>query len=173
MVSPALCHMLIGPPGSGKTTLAHRLHQLIPQSCLVSTDQIRQQLYGDPTTQGPWSEIEAVVEAQVKQAIHQGQTLIYDATNVKPVWRQDLLQRLAPLQISWVGWHLTTPLATCLQWNRQRPRAVAPAVIEAMHQNLDHCPPRLDEGFIALYSLDPGQGLDAVKPRLHSLAEML
>jgi predicted kinase len=161
--------MLIGPPGSGKSTLAHHLHQLIPQSCLVSTDQIRQQLYGDPTIQGPWPQIEAVVEAQVRQALDQGQTVIYDATNARRVWRQALLQRLAPLQATWVGWYLTTPLATCLEWNRQRPRAVAPEVIEALYQALKQFPPQAAEGFIALYALDPRQGLDTLADRLQQL----
>jgi predicted kinase len=173
MASPPLCHMLIGPPGSGKTTLARHLHQLIPQSCVVSTDQIRQHLYGDPIIQGPWPQIEAVVEAQARQVIHQGQTLIYDATNTKPLWRQALLQRLAPLQTSWVGWPLTTPLATCLEWNRQRSRAVDPAVIAAMHQDLRQFPPQADEGFIALYPLDPRQGLEAVEAQLQSLVKVL
>lgn len=169
MATPPLCHMLIGPPGSGKTTLAHHLHRLMPHSCLVSTDRIRQQLYGDPAIQGPWPEIEAVVEEQIKVAIHQGQTMIYDATNTKRVWRQALVQHFAPLGIPWVGWYLTTPLATCLAWNSQRPRAVDTAVIEAMHQDLHQFPPQAAEGFIALYPLNPCRDLGSVEAHLQQL----
>ncbi len=169
MATHPLCHMLIGPPGSGKTSLAHHLQRLMPQSCLVSTDCIRQQLYGDPAIQGPWSEIEAAVEEQIKQAIHQGQSIIYDATNAKRAWRQALLQHFAPLQTPWVGWHLTTPLATCLAWNSQRPRAVNTAVIEAMHQDLHQFPPQVAEGFVALYPLNPCRDLDRVEAHLQQL----
>jgi energy-coupling factor transporter ATP-binding protein EcfA2 len=30
--TPLRCHLLIGPPGSGKTTLAHQLAPLLPQA---------------------------------------------------------------------------------------------------------------------------------------------
>ncbi|MBU6229501.1 MAG: AAA family ATPase [Cyanobacteria bacterium REEB459] len=173
MALPPLCHMLIGPPGSGKTTLAHRLQELIPQSCLVSTDQIRQHLYGDPALQGPWPDIEAVVQEQIRQAIHQGCQVIYDATNAQPAWRLDLLQRLAPPPVVWVGWHLTTLLATCLEQNQQRPRAVATAVIEILYQALQVAPPQVTEGFMALYALDPRQELDTLAERLHHLTLQL
>lgn len=169
MASPPPCHMLIGPPGSGKTTLAHHLQGLIPHSCLIATDQIRQQLYGDPAIQGAWPQIQAIVEERVKQAIHQGQPIIYDATNARRVWRMTLLRDLADLQIPWVGWHLTTPLATCLEWNRQRPRWVATAVVEALHQDLNQFPPQAAEGFIAIYALNPCQGFDKVAGRLQRL----
>lgn len=170
MAISTVCHMLIGPPGSGKTTLACHLQRLISRSCLIATDQIRQQLYGDPTVQGLWPQIEAVVEHQAREAIHQGQTIIYDATNAKRVWRVALLQRLAHLQAVWVGWHLTTPLATCLEWNSRRPRFVNPVVIEALHQALSQFPPQVTEGFIALYSLNPCRGLDSVEDCLYQLA---
>ncbi len=52
------CHLLIGPPDSGKTTLAavlaHRLTQLGQPNEVLSTDGIREELYGDATIQGFW-----------------------------------------------------------------------------------------------------------------------
>jgi hypothetical protein len=37
---------------------------------------------------------------------------------------------------------------------------MAPEVIEALYQALKQSPPQAAEGFIALYALDPRQGLD-------------
>jgi predicted kinase len=55
--APLRCHLLIGPPGSGKTTLAHQLAPLLNgaegQSAVVlSTDAIRAELFGDAAVQG-------------------------------------------------------------------------------------------------------------------------
>ena len=49
--------LLIGPPGSGKTTMAVLMAPLLNAE-LLSTDCIRKELYGDETCQGEWSEIE-------------------------------------------------------------------------------------------------------------------
>jgi predicted kinase len=54
MVTPMLrCHLLIGPPASGKTTLAAVLAELVGGQVL-STDAIRTELYGDAAIQGAW-----------------------------------------------------------------------------------------------------------------------
>lgn len=46
-----LCHFLIGVPSSGKSTFAQLLAQTGNYQ-IISTDAIRQQLYGDETIQG-------------------------------------------------------------------------------------------------------------------------
>jgi predicted kinase len=93
MSAPLICHFLIGPPGSGKSTFAAELAK--QGGCrIVSTDQIRETLYGDPSIQGDWSEIEAQVLSQIREAIAANQPVIYDATNAKRVWRMTLLMQL-------------------------------------------------------------------------------
>ncbi|MBW4428061.1 MAG: ATP-binding protein [Nostoc desertorum CM1-VF14] len=57
MPARLICHYLIGPPGSGKSTLAAQMSQLIPNSRIISTDQIRGKLYGNEEIQGDWAEI--------------------------------------------------------------------------------------------------------------------
>jgi predicted kinase len=135
--------MLIGPPGSGKSTLAQQMQQILEPSCIVSTDRIRQDLYGDEATQGPWPEIEAVVLHQMHEALVQGKCIIYDATNAKRVWRMGLFQALNRPEIAWVGWQLTTSVATCVQWNRLRDRTVPETVIADMGKPSSNFPPSL------------------------------
>jgi predicted kinase len=154
MVVPWRCHLLIGPPGSGKSTLARQIQAGLPHSCLVSTDQIRQNLYGDAAKQGAWPDIEAEVVRQITQAVERGEAVIYDATNAWRPWRVALLKRLEPLDIAWIGWHLTTPLAICQQRNSQRTRQVPAAVIESSYEALQRCPPSVTEGFVAVYALE-------------------
>ncbi len=145
-------HFLIGPPGSGKSTLAALLAQICDDCQIVSTDTIRQELYGDPCIQGHWPEIEARVFDQIDKACRQGQVLIYDATNAYRCWRHDLLQKLP--DTNWIGWHLTTPPDVCKERNQLRPRQVPDPVIDRMAQALKTFPPVPAEGFLDVLTLD-------------------
>ena len=107
MMEPLLCHMLIGPPGSGKTTLAQQMQQIIPDSRIVSTDQIRKSLYGNEANQGDWFEIEAVVIQRINAALDHDTSVIYDATNAKRIWRMGLLQKTGATRrrLDWLAVH--------------------------------------------------------------------
>jgi len=156
MSTSPISHFLIGPPGSGKSTLANHLTKL-GKYHLVSTDQIRQELYGDMNIQGEWMEIEAKVISQIVQAIAQGDAVIYDATNAKRSWRLDLLQKInfaAGCSVGWVGWYLKTPIAVCRTWNQQRTRQVSEEIIENMSKSLQDFPPVPAEGFIVVKQVD-------------------
>jgi predicted kinase len=148
------CFILIGLPGSGKSTLAQQLLTHRPNSILVSTDQIREQLYGDPSIQGDWQTIEQQVLTQIQQSILIGHPVIYDATNYNRRHRIDLLQKLSkhsPAQ--WIGLYFKTPLEQCKKWNKQRDRQVTEAVIDIMNECLDASPPTIDEGFDKIYEI--------------------
>nr|WP_275072621.1 AAA family ATPase [Petrachloros mirabilis] len=56
-------------PGSGKSTLAQQWVAHDPNLCWVSTDAIRQNLFGDAAIQGAWPPIEAEALRQIKGAI--------------------------------------------------------------------------------------------------------
>ncbi len=88
-----LCHFLIGIPASGKSTFAQLLAQTGDYQ-IISTDAIRQQLYGDEKIQGNWLEIEAEMLKQMQEAIALHRGIIYDATNIKRAWRLDLLEKI-------------------------------------------------------------------------------
>ena len=138
MVQPLRCHLLIGPPASGKTTLGRLLAPLLtapgqPPALLLSTDVIRAELYGDAAVQGPWREIEARLHGRLREAVAAGVPVIVDATHARRPWRLAITQALAlPAPVEWIGWWLFTPLATCLDWNRQRERLVPEPVIREM-----------------------------------------
>jgi predicted kinase len=89
-----LIFFLIGCPSSGKSTLTHQLINQIPNYRIISTDQIRQKLFGDESIQGNWQLIEAEIFTQIQQNLTAGNSIIYDATNAKRAWRMALLQKL-------------------------------------------------------------------------------
>ncbi|MBE9055023.1 WYL domain-containing protein [Sphaerospermopsis sp. LEGE 08334] len=164
MSTPPICHFLIGVPGSGKSTFAAYLAKL-GNYRVISTDAIRQQLYGDAAIQGVWTEIEAKVISEIVTAITEGICVIYDATNAKRAWRLNLLQKLdqkldqkfnlaIASPILWMGWYLHTPIQTCKHWNKQRTRQVPEAEIDKMYQSLQDFPPVAAEGFAIIKEVD-------------------
>lgn len=68
------CHLLIGLPGSGKTTLAQDLASLIvgpkgQPAVVLSTDAIGAELFGDAAVQGPWPEIQQALVRRWEEAV--------------------------------------------------------------------------------------------------------
>ncbi|TAE09446.1 MAG: WYL domain-containing protein [Oscillatoriales cyanobacterium] len=168
-----ICHLLIGPPGSGKSTFAQQLATLANYH-IVSTDRIREQLYGNASIQGNWTEIEHQIIQQIRSAIALNQPVIYDATNAKRAWRMSLLMQLNSESsltpgddrnlefksepILWMAWHLKTPLDTCQQRNQNRDRIVPDKVIADMFKSLKDFPPLPAEGFAAVNSIPQTDG---------------
>jgi predicted kinase len=126
------CHLLIGPPASGKTTLAGVLAEHTGAEVL-STDRVRAELFGDAAVQGPWRDIEALLHQRIRDCVAAGVPVIVDATHARRPWRLAITQALAlPAPVEWIGWWLYTPLSTCLQWNQTRQRLVPEPVIREM-----------------------------------------
>jgi predicted kinase len=155
-MSPSLiCYILIGLPGSGKSTFAARMLAQQPRYNIVSTDEIRQKLYGNSATQGHWPDIEMQVLVQIKAALQNGYPVIYDATNFKHTHRIDLLQKLSHFSnVSWIACYLQTPLEQCKERNRQRDRQVPEPIIETMAHSLVTHPPLMAEGFANIYFIE-------------------
>ncbi|MCS5693416.1 WYL domain-containing protein [Cyanobium sp. FGCU-6] len=130
--APLRCHLLIGPPASGKTTLAAVLAELTG-AVVLSTDGMRAELFGDAAVQGPWRDIEALLHQRIRESVAAGIPVIVDATHARRPWRLAITQALAlPVPVEWIGWWLYTPLSTCLQWNQSRKRLVPEPVIREM-----------------------------------------
>lgn len=153
--------VMVGLPGSGKSTWARRYTRRYPSWLIVSTDDIRRQLYGDAAIQGEWRDIWRRVIQQLsggRQAIAQGQAsgVIYDATNVRRRHRREFVQTArgygyAPVVAVWMD----TPLATCLMRNRARSRQVPAEVIEKMYRQLTAAPPTRAEALDQVYRVEP------------------
>jgi predicted kinase len=158
--APLRCHLLIGPPASGKTTLAGVLAEL-SGAVALSTDVVRGELFGDAAVQGPWREIEALLHQRIQASVAAGVPVIVDATHARRPWRLAITQALSlPVPVEWIGWWLYTPLATCLQWNQSRKRLVPEPVIREMAAALADPAfgPSRAEGFAAVVAVVPSHG---------------
>jgi predicted kinase len=144
--------LLVGVPGSGKSTWAQAFVATHCRHLIVSTDAIRAELYGNESIQGDWGQVWQRVLAQwlaAVEAIHQGtlEGAIYDATNARRRHRRHTLaaaRQIGFTQITLVWFDL--PLRVALDRNRQRSRQVPPEVIATMYRQLQGAPPALGEG---------------------------
>ncbi|MHC5771275.1 MAG: AAA family ATPase [Nostoc sp.] len=171
----AYAHFLIGTPGSGKSTLAKLISR--QGNCqIISTDDIREELYGDATIQGEWHKIEATTIHRICTVLSEGKSIIYDATNFKRSFRIDFLLKVNTqvaewelTQPNWIAWYLQTPLETCIEWNQQCQRQVPSNIIESMYKLLHVFEPSTGEGFAAVNKID----VTTPKFSAHQIAELI
>jgi predicted kinase len=157
LTPPLRCHLLIGPPASGKTTLAGVLAELTG-AVVLSTDVVRGELFGDAAVQGPWRDIEGLLHQRIRDSVAAGVPVIVDATHARRPWRLAITQALSlPAPVEWIGWWLYTPLGICLEWNQTRKRLVPEPVIREMAAALADpvFGPSRAEGLAALVAVVP------------------
>ena len=148
--------LLIGLPASGKSTLARQLQVECPDRDLISTDAIREKIFGTEATQGSWLLIWQEVQRQFQNAIAAHRTAIYDATNAQRSRRGEVLSLGRELGFTTItGIWVDTPVWLCLARNKQRSRQVPEEVIFRMHRQLRDAPPSLTEGLDHLLALSP------------------
>ena len=159
------CHILMGPPASGKSTLAKHLSAKTGAQ-IISTDEIRKNLYGDDSRQGDWDEVEEIMHEKIINSISSNQAVIVDATFAKRPWRLEITQNL-PIdkKVEWIGWRLKTSLENCLIWNRERERKVPEEVIKTLFSALSNSNfgPNLSEGFASILEIYPNNELQLIE----------
>jgi predicted kinase len=125
--------------------------------------------------QGPWHEIETLLHRRLREAVAAGRPVIVDATHARRPWRLAITQAPElPAPVAWIGWWLTTPLATCLHWNRSRRHPVPEAVLKEMAAALADpaLGPSCSEGMAAVVRVDPSVAADSEALLQHELARL-
>lgn len=146
--------LLIGLPGSGKSTFAKKLLTECPQMPLISTDAIRGQLFGSQAVQGSWLLIWREIKRQLQQAISTENTAIFDATNAQRHHRREVIALARDLGFTHItGIWVDTPVWLCLARNKMRSRQVPEEIILRMHRQLRDANPSLEEGLDRLIRL--------------------
>lgn len=141
---------LVGLPGSGKSFLANQIkrdYEGKGYPCVIlSSDALRGELYGDENCQDNPAFIFEEMWKRTVQALKEGITVIYDATNMNRKKRMSFLNSLpsnVPCnKVCIVVW---ARIDTCIQRDAQRDRTVGEKVIMKMVKQFQT--PWYDEGW--------------------------
>ena len=134
---------LIGIPGSGKTTYANNYIKE-HGGVHLSSDGIRKELYGDEAIQSNPNEVFSLMQKRAVEALNDGRTVIYDATNVTRKDRANIIAA-CPKFVRIEAHVIWATIETCIERDTARERTVGQAVINKMLKRFQ--PPFYDEGF--------------------------
>ena len=138
--------LLCGIPGCGKTYFG-KIAEESDSYKLVSSDDIREALWGDASIQKNPKVVFSEMAARTLQALSEGYNVIYDATNIRRRDRLLILKKVKKLKPT-VGTYcliFNVPVEKCLERNRARQRQVPDEVILRMAAHMER--PEYNEGW--------------------------
>lgn len=144
--------LLVGIPGSGKTTYAEKYIKEHPGTVHLSSDKIRAELWGSEATQGDNNEVFSLMQSRAIEALNDGQNVLYDATNVTRKDRSYMIS-LCP-KFAKIECHIVwAPIETCIERDAARSRTVGKEVIDRMLKRFQA--PYYDEGIDEIKIIKP------------------
>lgn len=151
MYRPSLI-LLVGMPGSGKTTYAEKYIKENRNTVHLSSDKIRKELWGNEATQGDNNEVFSLMQSRAIEALNNGQSVVYDATNVTRKDRSYIIA-LCP-KFANIECHIIwAPIETCIERDATRDRTVGKEVIDKMLKRFQA--PYYDEGIHEIKIIRP------------------
>ena len=170
--------VLIGLPGAGKSTFAGTLpgtlvstdairKELYGGESVTLCEPIARRLLAEkqiPADDLSPQELAALKESlcidyifdvareRCRYLLAQGESVIYDSTNFKKTYRQQLLEKTRGVFCRCDAYFLDIPLDVCLARNAGRHRREPDAVITAIASQM--IPPSYEEGFDNIYRVD-------------------
>ena len=144
--------LLVGIPGSGKTTYAKEYIEKEPNTIHLSSDAIRKELYGDEAIQDNPGAVFALMHQRAVEALNEGHNVIYDATNVTRKCRSTIIN-LCPQFVNIECHIIWAPIGMCIERDATRERTVGKAVIDKMLKRFQF--PFYDEGIDEIMIVRP------------------
>jgi len=144
--------VLVGLPGSGKTTWKEKQLWLNPEYSSVCPDDIRQELTGDISDQSKNNEVFSLAFIRTKNHLNTGQSVIFDSTAYSAQNRKALIDIGKSTGALVKAVVLSVPVDLCKKRNAQRLRTVPADVIDRMNSKFSI--PSTDEGFDAVEIID-------------------
>ena len=129
-------YYLVGLPASGKSTYAKELLSCSENIILISSDEMRKELYGDENNQNNNGELFQIINKKVKENLKKGIDVIYDATNINSKRRISFLNELNKINCYKKCIYFSSTYDHCVYKDKHRTRTVGENVIKRMYYSL-------------------------------------
>jgi predicted kinase len=136
---------MVGLPASGKSTWAKQLNMLHTNSVIISSDAMRESMYGDEKIQGDNNALFEAIYAEIIPFLVIGKDVIFDATNISAKNRIRLLEKVGKYATKKQALVVATQYSICIAQNKKRNRQVPEYVIERMRKSFTF--PQYAEGW--------------------------
>lgn len=145
--------VLVGIPGSGKTTLAKNMIESLDSDIIhISRDAIREEVGDKVFNKKSEANVFKTYIARIATALKLGHDVIADATNLSKDKRViyfalcEALDKANLANVDMIGIFVSTPLSTCIERNDKRSENKVPTeTIKSMYAKIEE--PSYDEGF--------------------------
>ncbi len=125
--------VMIGISGSGKSTIAQKLQHSLTNdnthTVIISTDSIREKLCGDVLDMSKNAQVLELAYTQIDEALSAGVNVIWDATNLAPEDRKEVICIGRKHNARLVAIQVVTPISIAIDRNNKRERKVPTRVI--------------------------------------------
>lgn len=139
--------MLAGPPGSGKTTVAHKIVDTLDNYVIVSPDDIREDMFGSGYNQTQNDSVFNKVYSDLIKNLDAGYNVVYDATNCRSNYRTKIIDICRDHTYRMICLISSKSLSQCVKQNESRNNSVPEVMVESMYFTLRKHPPTIFEGF--------------------------
>lgn len=137
--------MLVGLPGSGKSTWAQNFVFENKNYIVLSSDKIREELYGDESIQGNAAEVFELLYTRAEEFCEKNKNIIIDATNLTPGKRKKFINRFKKFKPYFIADVFMVDKNYCIEMDCRRNRTVGAEIINRMARNFVQ--PSLLEGW--------------------------
>ena len=146
----------IGLPGSGKTTYAKKAAKTMGGMKWVSSDAIREELWGDANDQQDPSKVFRVMHERTVAALKEGYDVIYDATNLVAKTRTKTLTAIRKeVECEAIAIFFACSISECKRRQGDRDRKVPDEVIDRMVRKFEA--PWYNEGWDIIWVCPSGK----------------
>ena len=137
--------IMVGLPGSGKSTIANQLAVDNSNTLVFSSDAYREKICGDENDQSNNDLVFRTLHKDLKESLLLGKNCIFDATNVTLKDRKRILDNVIDLNIEKIAYFVDTPHDECWERDKNRKRSVGFDVIDKFLRRFQF--PQKFEGF--------------------------